>query len=86
MYSFGKKLALTFALSGLFSACTNTIEQIETATHKGYCSEDRTFPLSVEECEKKIQAELYGKPEKSESEKIMDAVNQSMNKKDKLKR
>ena len=83
------KIALVFFLLGLLNACantTNTIWEIESVTHKGYCSKNYTYPLSVDECKNKLQAEIYGKPEKSESEKMMDGVNQAIDEKDKPKK
>ncbi len=82
------KIALVSFLLGLLNACANTthtIGEIESVTHKGYCSKNYTYPLSVDECKKKLQAEIHGKPEKSESEKMMDGVNKAMSDKEKTK-
>lgn len=80
-----KKAVILFAL-GMLSACVHTtVENIEDATHEGYCSHDHILPLTADECEQKMQRDLQGKPEKSESEQMMDRVNQTMNEKNKNK-
>ncbi|MES2673051.1 MAG: hypothetical protein V4660_02370 [Pseudomonadota bacterium] len=81
------KKTLIFLALGLLNACVHTtVENIENATHQGYCSDDHILPLAADECEEKMLRELHGKPEKSESEKIMDRVNQTMNEKKQMNR
>ncbi|MES2822127.1 MAG: hypothetical protein V4732_00900 [Pseudomonadota bacterium] len=76
------KKTIIFLALGLLSACVNTtVENIENATYEGYCSHDHILPLTADECEQKMLRALQGKPEKSESEKIMDRVNQTMSEK-----
>ncbi len=74
-------LILTAAL--LTSGCANSVSSIETITHKGYCTDQFNRPLNDLECKKKVTEEIHGKPEKPESERIIESVNKAADKNNK---
>ncbi len=71
---------LMLTVSMLASGCASNVSSIETITHKGYCTDQFNRRLNDLECEKKVTEEIHGKPEKPESERILEGVNKAVDK------
>jgi hypothetical protein len=61
------------------SACGNmSVKDIESNSYPGYCKNDAGQDLTVDQCNQKMMSEISSKPHKSESESMIQHINEDM--------